>query len=140
MPLEDLHREVAAVVLRAVAPHGFALAGGCALIAHGIIDRPTQDVDLFTNHERGVEAAASAVEQGLRAAGFQAERRDKAGGLADVFPGLGEGLAEWIVISPGCERMLLLHRGVLSSIWRRPVEPGADHSPGVIASHIPVIR
>lgn len=62
MPLGDLHRKVAAVALRAAAPHGFALAGGCALIAHGVIDRLTEDVDLFTDRERGVEAAASAVE------------------------------------------------------------------------------
>src|SRR5260370_36677549 len=34
---EDLHRQVAVVALRAAAPHGFALADGCALIVHGII-------------------------------------------------------------------------------------------------------
>lgn len=107
MPLEDLHRQVAVVALRAAAPHGFALAGGCALIVHGIIDRATEDVDLFTDHERGVEAAAGAVEDSLQAAGFQAERRDKTGGLADVFPGMGDGLAEWMITGPGGRRMLL---------------------------------
>ena len=30
--------------------YGFALAGGYALAAHGLIDRPSEDVDLFTNH------------------------------------------------------------------------------------------
>jgi hypothetical protein len=44
-----------------------------------------------------VQAAAGAVEAALRDAGFAAERRDQAAGLADVFPGLGEGLAEWVV-------------------------------------------
>ena len=62
MPLDELHREVAAIALRAAARHGFALAGGCALIAHGVIGRPTQDVDLFTDDEHGVLAAADAVE------------------------------------------------------------------------------
>jgi hypothetical protein len=28
MPLDELHREVAAIALRAAARHGFALAGG----------------------------------------------------------------------------------------------------------------
>lgn len=49
MPVSELHREVAAIALRAAAPHGFALGGGNALIAHGIIERPTQDVDVFSD-------------------------------------------------------------------------------------------
>jgi hypothetical protein len=100
MPLENLQRQVAAVVLAAAAEHGFALAGGCALIAHGLTDRLTEDIDLFTDDERGVQAATQAVEDGLRAAGFRAERQDKTGGLADVFPGMGDGLAEWIITAP----------------------------------------
>jgi Nucleotidyl transferase AbiEii toxin, Type IV TA system len=48
MPVSDLHRQVAAIALAAAAEHGFALGGGNALLAHGVISRPTQDVDLFT--------------------------------------------------------------------------------------------
>jgi len=107
MPVSALHRRVAAVALGAAAEHGFALGGGNALLAHGIISRETQDVDLFTDQERGVEAAAGAVEAALRGAGFMTARRDLAGGLADVFPGMGEGLAEWIVTDPDGEQMLL---------------------------------
>jgi microcompartment protein CcmL/EutN len=66
MPVSDLHRQVAAVALAAAAGHGFALGGGNALLAHGVISRPTQDVDLFTDQERGVQAAADAVEAALR--------------------------------------------------------------------------
>jgi hypothetical protein len=40
------------------------------------------------------------VEAALRGAGFAAERQDQTGGLTDIFPGLGEGLAEWIVTDP----------------------------------------
>jgi len=54
-----------------------------------------------------VEAAASAVEAALNDAGFQTQRRDQAVGLADVFPGMGEGLAEWIVTAADGEQMLL---------------------------------
>jgi hypothetical protein len=107
MPVSDLHRQVAAVALAAAAGHGFALGGGNALLAHGVISRPTQDVDLFTDQEHGVEAAAGAVEAALRGAGFAAERQDQTGGLTDIFPGLGEGLAEWIVTTPAGEQMLL---------------------------------
>jgi Nucleotidyl transferase AbiEii toxin, Type IV TA system len=107
MPVSELHRQVAAVALRAAAQHGFALGGGNALIAHGVIDRITQDVDLFTDEEHGVEAAAGAVEAALRAAGFEAAREDKTAGLADVFEGLGEGLAEWTITAPGGQQMML---------------------------------
>jgi hypothetical protein len=98
---------VAAIALRAAARYGFALAGGCALIAHGVIGRPTEDVDLFTDDEHGVQAAAGAVEASMRAAGFEAVRQDKTAGLADVFEGMGEGLAEWIITAPGGRQMML---------------------------------
>jgi hypothetical protein len=107
MPVRELHRQIATIALRAADRHGFALAGGNALIAHGIIDRFTADVDLFTDDESGVAAAADAVEAALRAEGFQAERQDEPAGLADVFDGMGDGLAEWIVTAPGGEQMLL---------------------------------
>ncbi len=51
-----------------------------------------------------VEAAAGAVEAALRGAGFEAERQDQSAGLTDIFPGTGEGLAEWIVIAPAGSR------------------------------------
>lgn len=107
MPLDELHQEVAAIALGAAAEHGFALGGGNALIAHGIIDRPTEDVDLFTDRESGVSAASGAVEAALRGAGFGADRQDKTVGLADVFYGMGEGLAEWVITAPGGRQMTL---------------------------------
>jgi Nucleotidyl transferase AbiEii toxin, Type IV TA system len=107
MPIDDLQREVAAVALRAAARHGFALAGGNALIAHGITDRPTEDVDLFSDQEAGVAAAAQAVQDALREAGYRAERRDRTDGLGDVFEGMGEGLAEWVVTAPGGQQTVL---------------------------------
>lgn len=107
MPVSELHLRVARIALRAAAGHGFALGGGNALMAHGIIDRRTEDVDLFTDEESGVAAAAGAVEAALLREGFRAERQDKTAGLADVFYGMGEGLAEWIVVAPGGSQMML---------------------------------
>jgi len=107
MPLARMHRQVAEIALRAAAGHRFALGGANALIAHGVVSRATQDVDLFTDEEKGVAAAAGAVEAALRAAGLGAERQDLAGGLADVFEGMGEGLADWVITSPDGERMML---------------------------------
>jgi predicted nucleotidyltransferase component of viral defense system len=107
MPLREIHRRLASVALRATSEFGFALGGGNALIAHGIIDRFTQDVDLFTDDESGVEAAADVVEGSLRAAGFDTERLHRSTDLADLFEGMNEGLAEWILISPVGERTIM---------------------------------
>ncbi len=107
MPVSGLHRRVAEVALNVAARHGFALGGGNALIEHGVVDRVTEDVDLFTDDERGVAAAADAVDAALRAVGFKTVRRDKSGGLSDIFPGIGDELAEWIVTGTGGERTML---------------------------------
>ena len=107
MPLDELHRQVAVIALRAAAGYGFAMGGGNALIQHGVISRPTQDVDLFSDHETGVPAASRAVEAALREAGFQAERQDEAAGPAEIFPDIGQGLAEWIITAPGGAQMVL---------------------------------
>src|SRR5215469_2358299 len=80
MPVDRFHRQVAGIVLRAASQFGFALAGGNALISHGFVDRLTQDVDVFTDQEGGVEAASGIVEEALVAAGLQAVPVDKTGG------------------------------------------------------------
>jgi len=77
MPVSGLHRQVASIALAAAARHGFALGGGNALLAHGLTTRPTQDVDLFTDQEHGVEAATAAVEAALlrgQSTGLPADR------------------------------------------------------------------
>ena len=46
-------------------------------MAYRVIDRFTADVDLFTDREAGVVAAAHAVEAAVRDAGFQAPGRQR---------------------------------------------------------------
>jgi hypothetical protein len=109
MAVSELHHQVAAVPLAAAAGHGSALGGGNALLAHGTSSRPTQDVDLFTDQEHGVVAAAEAVAAALRGAGFALEQQRQAedGELADIFPDLGQGLAEWVATAPDGAQMVL---------------------------------
>lgn len=46
----DTHQQrVATIGLAALEPYGFALAGGYALQAHGLVTRPSDDIDLFTD-------------------------------------------------------------------------------------------
>ena len=54
-----------------------------------------------------MQAAADAVEAALRRAGSEPVRQDQTGGLSDMFPDIGEGLAEWIVTAPPGEQMML---------------------------------
>jgi hypothetical protein len=107
MPVSDLQRQVATIALRVAAEHGFVLGGGNALILHGIVDRYTADVDLVTDRTKGVKAAAGAVEDALRAAGFEAERQDRDSRLNEVFYGFEDGLIEWTVTGPDDQQTVL---------------------------------
>ena len=69
--------------------------------------RTTQDVDLFTDHQHGVERAAAAVEAALAEAGYRIETRDQADDLADIFPEMGQGPGEWIITAPDGQQMML---------------------------------
>lgn len=44
MAVDPFKADVIKLALRAAAAHGFALAGGNALAAHGLLSRPTRDM------------------------------------------------------------------------------------------------
>ena len=46
--MDPLHHRLARLALSAAGDYGFCLAGGYAVQAHGFLDRPSEDVDLFT--------------------------------------------------------------------------------------------
>lgn len=75
--------------------HGFALGGGLALVLHGVVDRPTEDVDVFTDLDGGVEAAAGLVEAALGQAGFTVVRVADPSELSAVIEGLDRYIVEW---------------------------------------------
>ncbi len=61
--MESRHRRIAEIALGVAGDQGFALAGGYAVRAHGMGDRPSGDVDLFTDWHRRADfpAALNAV-------------------------------------------------------------------------------
>jgi hypothetical protein len=69
------HRRLAEIGLQAGGPHGFALAGGHAVAAHGILQRPSEDVDLFADWQRRADfpAAVEVVIAAYVAAGYEVE-------------------------------------------------------------------
>jgi len=68
-----LHHRLAEIGLRAGGPFGFALAGGHAIAAHGILDRPSEDVDLFSDWQRRADfpTAVDAVIAAYESEGFE---------------------------------------------------------------------
>lgn len=73
MGLDPYQAEVAKVALSAAAEAGFALAGGNALVVHGLVDRPTQDVDLFSPAPGAAGAVVMPVRRALEKAGYRVE-------------------------------------------------------------------
>lgn len=78
--LTDLQRAVLKLFFGLPESEGFVLAGGAGLVASGLTERPTQDVDLFgSNVETGIAAAADALEEACAERGWTTERiRDSA--------------------------------------------------------------
>ena len=78
-------QDVARVALGVADRYGFALGGGLAWVTHGLVDRPTEDVDLFADVDGAAGAAAGEVRAVLVAAGFEVEERADDGDLFDGF-------------------------------------------------------
>ena len=65
--MDELQGRVAQIGLAALERFGFALAGGYALQAHRLVDRMSEDVDLFTDRwdPQSFDAAVDAVSRAL---------------------------------------------------------------------------
>ncbi|GHJ16684.1 MULTISPECIES: nucleotidyl transferase AbiEii/AbiGii toxin family protein [unclassified Micromonospora] len=94
---DPFQHEVTRIALATAARHGFALAGGQALIAHGLGTRPTEDIDLFTDTEGGVTAASELVRDALCDAGLQVEIMSDPSELDEVFYGFDQDMVEFEV-------------------------------------------
>ncbi|MBU2665581.1 nucleotidyl transferase AbiEii/AbiGii toxin family protein [Actinoplanes bogorensis] len=91
--VDDFYSEVARVALTVAAEHGFVLGGGFAWLVNGLVQRPTEDVDLFTDAAGGVARAADEVAAALRLAGYRVVREEG----DELFEGMDEDLQEFLV-------------------------------------------
>lgn len=80
----DAQREVTRIALAGIAGAGFALAGSGAIREHCVIDRPTEDVDLFTTTQDTAEFARAVerVVADLRGSGYEVEEARRAAQFA----------------------------------------------------------
>lgn len=76
-PTAQQQEHVTAVLLTAIGEFGFVLAGAGAIRAHGLTDRPTQDIDLFGGPTLGADDFSLVLERAehvLRAAHYDVTR------------------------------------------------------------------
>ena len=73
--MDPFHERLARTRLAAADRYGFALAGGYAVQAAGLVERPSEDVDLFTAWDRREEftVAVAAVVNAYRNDGLSVE-------------------------------------------------------------------
>ncbi len=69
--MDPFHERLAHAALRSAEAYGFALAGGYAVQVHSFLERPSEDVDLFTTmSQKGrFDEAVEAVVKGLTTKG-----------------------------------------------------------------------
>ncbi|GIE37025.1 hypothetical protein Ait01nite_100700 [Actinoplanes italicus] len=108
--VDPFHLQVARTALSVADRYGFALGGGLALIVHEIVDRPTEDVDVFGEDGSSVVAATAAVTAALRDLGIRVERIEMS---SDIVDGLDYLMAELVAYRPepdgGAVRLSLGH-------------------------------
>ncbi|AEV85315.1 hypothetical protein ACWT_4295 [Actinoplanes sp. SE50] len=93
MNVDDFYRDVARIALAVADKHGFVLGGGVAWLVNGLVARPTEDIDLFTDTAGGVTAAAGEVTSALTGAGYRVVREEG----DELFPGMDADIQEFLV-------------------------------------------
>lgn len=83
--LSALQERVARVVVSLPEADGFALAGGAALVASGVVDRATRDLDFFGASGDDVDRLRPAVERALIAAGLEVSRERETHGFVRLI-------------------------------------------------------
>jgi nucleotidyltransferase AbiEii toxin of type IV toxin-antitoxin system len=104
--VDAFYRDVARIALAVADKHGFVLGGGVAWLVNGLVQRPTEDVDLFTDTAGGVAAAAGEVSAALTAAGYRVVREEG----DDLFEGMADDIQEFLVAAPDRALRLTLCR------------------------------
>jgi hypothetical protein len=104
--VDAFYTDVARIALGVADKHGFVLGGGVAWLVNGLVQRPTEDVDLFTDTADGVTAAAGEVTAALTAAGYTVARE----AADELFAGMEDSLREFLVADGGRALRLTLCR------------------------------
>jgi predicted nucleotidyltransferase component of viral defense system len=74
MEMPEFHRRVLDAAFDACNNHKLVLAGGYAMRAHGLVDRPSEDLDFATITSTSLDDITDAVAAAYRTAGFEVEK------------------------------------------------------------------
>jgi len=77
---KSFQREITKLALDFIADSGFALAGSGAIREHGLISRPTEDIDLFTANTdaKNFEKSVDLIFSGLKSCGYTVNVKQQA--------------------------------------------------------------
>lgn len=90
MALTTAQTRVAFLALHLPAAEGFVLAGGGAMLAHGLVDRPTHYLDLFSADAAALPPLAAALTRALDAAGMTVTSGHTAPGYQQLTVAVGD--------------------------------------------------
>jgi hypothetical protein len=107
--LPDHHRRLLADALTSGRPFGLALMGGYAVQAHGLVHRPSQDLDFATEHPAAMSQIIEQVTHSLSERGWHVS-------VIDIAPLKARFLATDPATGSACEVDLLKE-----VLWRPPV-------------------
>jgi hypothetical protein len=87
--LDGDHKALVDAALPVCARYGLAVAGGYAVQAHGLVERPSEDIDFATGTTAPIEEIVAALAAAYRTAGFKVQVLDaggRKGHLLVTFP------------------------------------------------------
>jgi predicted nucleotidyltransferase component of viral defense system len=87
--LDGDHKALVDAALPVCARYGLAVAGGYAVKAHGLVERPSEDIDFATDTAAPIEEIVAALDAAYRTAGFEVQVLDaegRKGHLLVTFP------------------------------------------------------
>jgi hypothetical protein len=71
--LDGDHRALVDAALPVCARYGLAVAGGYAVKAHGLVERPSKDIDFATETAAPIEEIVATLAAAYRTAGFEVQ-------------------------------------------------------------------
>jgi hypothetical protein len=87
--LDGDHKALVDAALPVCVRYGLAVAGGYAVKAHGLVERPSEDIDFATGTAAPIEEFVGALDAAYRTAGFEVQILDadgRKGHLLVTFP------------------------------------------------------
>jgi Nucleotidyl transferase AbiEii toxin, Type IV TA system len=127
-PVDGDHALLLRIALPVCHAYGLALAGGYAIKAHGLVSRPSDDLDLATATTTPVQEIVTALAGAYRAAGLHAKVLDAHGRKGHLTVGLPTGATYRVDVlkEPLSQPPVVMDIGPVLSAEHAVQDPGSD--------------